>query len=97
MCGLVDVYPNKREAMARAKKHAMECDSVTVYDLMAKRGAAQQLERTRRNDWFQAVGDQPVKARFGALELRCPPPKSQRAGRRLELASSAAAKSSEMA
>jgi hypothetical protein len=40
VCGLVDVYPNKREAMARAKKHAMECDSVTVYDLMAKRGAA---------------------------------------------------------
>ena len=40
MCGLVDVYPSKREAMARAKKHAMECDSVTVYDLMAKLGAA---------------------------------------------------------
>ena len=40
VCGLVDVYPYKREAMARAKKHAMECDSVTVYDLMAKRGAA---------------------------------------------------------
>ena len=40
VCGLVDVYPNKSEAMARAKKHAMECDAVTVYDLMAKRGDA---------------------------------------------------------
>ena len=40
VCGLVDVYPNKREAMARAKKHAMECDSVTVDDLMTKRGDA---------------------------------------------------------
>ena len=39
VCGLVDVYPYKREAMARAKKHAMECDPVAVYDLMAKRGA----------------------------------------------------------
>ena len=70
VCGLVDVSPYKREATARAKKHAMECDSVTVYDLMAKRGAANNWDVRGgmiRHDWFQAVADQPVKARFGAL------------------------------
>ena len=40
VCGLVDVYSSKSGAMAGARKHAKECNHVTVNDLMAKRGAA---------------------------------------------------------
>ena len=39
VCGLVDVYPSKSGAMAGARKHAKDCNHVTVNDLMAKRGA----------------------------------------------------------
>ena len=74
VCGLVDVYPSKSGAMAGARKNAKECNHVTVNDDGEARGC-QQLERTRRNDWFQAVGDQPVKARFGTLGRTMSPSK----------------------
>ena len=63
VCGLVDAYPYKREAMARGKEARY---GMRLRDGLRPDGPArgcQQLERTRRNDRFQAVGRPARKGR----------------------------------
>ena len=41
-CGLVDLATTKAEADRIATKHSEECEGVTYYDVMARRGAPQE-------------------------------------------------------